>query len=891
VTGPSVTLAAGLRIGSYEVIAPLGAGGMGEVYRARDVRLDRDVALKVLPTALALDAGRRARFDREARVLAALNHPNIATLYGIEQSAAGLVLVMELVEGDTLADWLKFRGRAAAGLPVGQALAIAEQVASALDAAHQHGIIHRDLKPANILVRSDGTVKVLDFGLAKVVDAGSTDDQAPGIAATATDIHGPGAGPGTPAYMSPEQARGEHTDKRTDIWAFGCTLYELLAGRRPFPGERGSDVMAKVLERDPDFAVLPSDIPAAIRRLLRRCLEKDPRDRLRDIGDARLEIRDAHAPDSTHVVSSRQTHWRWALAGAVVAVLAAAAVSLIDRPAAGPSTRVTRFSLPVQTRPSNGGRSLVISPDGSRLAYASERGITIRSRDQLDREEPISTPVAFPSAPFFSPDGEWIGYTDGQALFRMPATGGAPTFIATVRQAALASWSTDGIVFADVRGLFRVSAAGGTPESLRMPPLGATEQAAYPELLAGGRAVLFTVLPTRTTIVGLSDVLPGTRLEVLNLDTGISKTLVHGGSRGHYLPSGRLLYAAGGSLYGVPFDLKRLEIRGDPVQVISDLSYGEFAVADDGTLAYLSGGGQSLSTLTWVDRRGHEEALDAPPRPYRYPRLSPDGMRVALDIAGPPDRDIWIWDLQRRAFERFTFDAADNPIPAWSPDGTRIAFGSDRFGPTQLFLQRADRSDDPQRVLQGDRLQMPIWFAPDGRLLFSEDVPERGRDIRALSLDGSLRVESLVDSPGNDASAEVSPDGRWLAYDSDESGQFEVYVRPYPDAHRARWQVSLGGGRQPVWSRDGRELFYRDFSGAVLSVRVVLRPTFAAGPALKILDGSGYVGGGRFMSAQTYDVSLDGRRFLMLKRVPSAPPSIVIVLNWMEELKRRVRTQ
>ena len=461
--------------------------------------------------------------------------------------------------------------------------------------------------------------------------------------------------------------------------------------------------------------------------------------------------------------------------------------------------------------------------------------ITVRSRDRLGGDD-VSVPVDFARAPFFSPDGDWVGYTDGEALYKIPVTGGTPIFIAEVGEAALASWSTDGIVVADVGGLSRVSANGGAPERLPMPPLDPGEQAAYPELLPGGHAILFTVLPTRSSTVGSSAVMPGTRVEVLNLDSGTRKILVRGGGRGHYVSTGYLVYASLTSLYAVSFSLKRLEMRGDPIQVASDVSGGEFAVSDEGTLAYLSGGGERLSTLVWTDREGHEDPLDAPPRQYVYPRLSPDGTQIALDISSPPDRDIWIWDIGRRALERFTVDPAANPIGVWSPDGTRIAFGSDRFGPTQLYLQRADKSDEPTRLLQSDRLQMPLSFAPDGRLLFSEEVPNHRRDIHVLSFDGSRRVESLVHSPGQDGNAEVSPDGRWLAYDSDESGQFEVYVRPYPDTDRARWQVSVGGGKQPLWSRDGRELFYRDFAGTLLSVPVTGNPTFTAGRPQKILD-------------------------------------------------------
>lgn len=554
------------------------------------------------------------------------------------------------------------------------------------------------------------------------------------------------------------------------------------------------------------------------------------------------------------------------------------------RPATAPLRGVARFSFPAPT----GISGLAISPDGTRIAYVSPRGIAIRSRDQLTEAMLDVTIGSRPLAAFFSPDGKWVGYADDMTLVKVPTAGGRVIALAEVGPGAAASWSDEGIVFADIRGLHRVSSEGGPTEKLPMSPLGDAEQPLYPELLPGGRSVLFTVIPTRAGVqlsqrsAGAS----GTRTELLTLDTGVRKTLVQGGGRARYLPSGHLVYVVAGSLYAVAFDARHLEVRGEPVQVVPNVANMEFAVSDEGTLIYLAGEGSNLRTLVWVDRQGHEETLDAPTRSYTYPRLSPDGTRVALDVAGPPDRDIFIWHLRRRTLERFTVDPTANPLVAWSPDGTLIAFGSDRFGPTNLFVQPADKSRDPQRLIESDRLQMPISFAPDGRLLFSEAVPKHARDIQALSLDGSRRVQSLVHSPAFDAAAEVSPDGRWLAYDSNESGQFEVYVRPYPETDRARWQVSAGGGRQPLWSRDGRELFYRDFSGAIMLVPVTLRPAFSSGPAAKIIEGSRYTGSGPFLSARTYDLSSDGR-FLMLKPVESVSSrSIVVVLNWFEELRR-----
>jgi serine/threonine-protein kinase len=883
-------LARGSRLGTYEVLEPLGAGGMGEVFRARDSRLGRDVALKILSERFKLDPQRLVRFEREARVLASLNHPNIATLHGIEELGDTQALVLELVDGETLAE------RIANGpIPLRETLVIAHQIAAALEAAHEHGVMHRDLKPDNVKLRADGTVKLLDFGLAKVFEPALPGGDL--NAATATALDG-GAVMGTPAYMSPEQARGLPVDKRTDIWAFGCVLYEMLTRERAFTGDRPSDVVAKIIEREAHLDALPSSTPRTIRRLLRRCLEKDSRDRLRDIGDARLELREMIATGADDEPATAGGWRRQAIAAvtlaAASAVIAGTAVWFAARSAPeAVSAPVVRFTIPSDPgTASPSGRALALSPDGARLVYTSEQGVFVRFRDRLEITPLQVLPGPGTGAPFFSPDGQWIGFTDGQALLKAPVAGGPAIRVAEVGPAAIASWTAEGIVFADMGGLFRVSAEGGTPQAL-LTDLHPYEQAMFPQLLPERRAILFTIIPTRTNTPVLVANAPGARVEALDLATGERRTVVRGGGRAQYVPTGHLIYAAGETLYAVAFDVDRLEIRGDPVAVVAQVALSEFAVSDEGTLVYQSGIASGDGVLVWVDRQGREEPLEAPARPYIYPRLSPDGTRVALDVGGPPDRDIWMWDLRRKTLERFTLDPAGNPVPAWSLDGRSLAFGSDRFGVTNLFWQAADGSGEPERLLESERIQMPLTFAPDGRLLFSADVAGRGRDVHALSMDGSGRIERILYGPANDLTAEVSPDGRWIAYDSDESGQFEIYVRPYPDAYAGgRWQISSGGGRQPLWSRDGSELFYRDFTGAMLAVPVTLAPTFVPGPAGRVFENANYRGSGSFASARTYDLSLDGSRFLMIKEqaIPTgaAAPSLVVVLNWFEELKRLV---
>ncbi len=876
-------LAPGTVIASYVVESRIGGGGMGDVFVALDRKLGRRVALKVLKTEHALSGPHLARLKSEARKLAALNHPNIATLHGIEQLDDTQVLVLELIEGQTLRELL-----AHGALSIPEALTIAQQVAAALDAAHEHGIVHCDLKPENIRVRADGTVKVLDFDVARTFDDAnrlSTPDEA-------TVTVDSGAIIGTVAYMSPEQARGLSIDRRADNWGFGCVLYEMLTGERAFAGGR-ADALASVLTREPDYSRLPAGLPPAIGTLLRRCLTKNARERLRDIGDARIELRDALTGNASELRERAPPHtWlRRALIGTgIVAAMALGAAGWLAAHAPQrTAARIVRFEIPTALPDVNPlGAMLAISPDGSRIAYVDDSGLVVRARDRLEARSVYRLTGPGSGAPFFSSDGEWLGFTDGQALLKLPAAGGAVVPIAATGHAAFASSSGEDVLFANPRGIFRLRGDAKEPQQL-LANTGTYEQPAFPQLLPNGAAVLFTVISTRTNTPRAALLASNTRIDVLDLRTNTPRTLLRGASRAHYLPSGHLLYVADGRLMASRFDMRTLQLRGEPAPVLPG-PVEEFAVAGDGTLVYRPAASAALNELVWVDRNGREETLGTPPRSYIYPRMSPEGRRIALDVGGP-DRDIWIWHIDNRTLERFTKDPAGNTMVAWSPDGRRLAFGSDRFGVSNVFWQAADGSDEPQRLLPEDRLQQPLSFAPDGRLLYSVDVPGHSRDVYAL-VPGEQRVEQLLTGAATEINAEVSPDGRWLAYESDESGQLEIYVRAYPDTKQGgRYQVSSGGGRTPAWSRDGQEIYFRNYDGAILAARVTATAAFGTQPAKALFQNDSYLARGSAAGGRSFDLSTDGSRFLMLKMVSaanSAPHSLVVVLDWHAELERLV---
>jgi serine/threonine-protein kinase len=916
-----MSLAPGALIGPFQITAGIGAGGMGVVYRARDTQLNRDVALKVLPDSVAHDPERLGRFRREAQLLAALNHPNIATVYGLEESAGAPALVMELVEGSTLADRI-----AQGAIPLDEALSIAEQLADALEAAHERGIIHRDLKPANIKIRTDGRVKVLDFGLAKLLEpaavlaeqapAGGTGDDAatysPTLSAAATRA---GLILGTAAYMSPEQARGKSVDKRTDIWAFGCVLYEMLTGRRAFHGEDAVDVLSAVARFEPAWDRLPTALPPAVVTLLKACLTKDARQRVGDIAAVQFVLRErAHLVRAATQTGS--SHRRQLNVAAILTVGVGISSLFTTWIMSRPPTARPVVRLAVQA---NGDatpaydandRAIAISPEGTRVAYTAARtglyrtgidvGLFVRTLSQLE-----PSLIAGPGnirEPFFSTDGAWVGFFEPNTrMKKVLATGGPAVALATIDgNSRGASWSRDDvIVFATSNpstGLQRVPAGGGEPVVLTRPDRTASELDHYwPHVLPSGQAVVFTIVPDGP--------IENASIAVLDLRDGSQKILVRGGTDGRYVSSGHLVFSSGGTLQAVAFDPERLEVYGTPAPVLQDTlttattGAANFSVADDGTLAYLSGTREgSQRTLIWVDRSGREEPLGTPVRAYQYPRISPDGSRVAIDVRDEDD-DIWIWDFARRTLTRLTFDPGGDEYPVWLPDGRSIVFGSGPPNAQNLYWQSADGTGTPSRITQSRNDQDPMSITPDGRLVLfrNVDAATRGTDIRSTPLAGSSVAQTAQDptdgepvlqGPFDERNAEVSPDGHWLAYESNETRRAEIYVRPFPNVAAGRWQVSNAGGRRPLWAPNGQELFYVAPDNTLLSVRVTPGREWSSTPPIPILKGEYFHA---FAGGRSYDISPDGKRFLFIKSGENdTPVSLVVTLNWLEELKRLV---
>jgi Tol biopolymer transport system component len=909
----TLALAEGTRLGVYEIVGPLGVGGMGEVYRARDTKLGREVALKVLPEEFAADAERMARFEREAKVLASLNHPNIATIHGMEESGNVRALVMELVPGQTLAELLMTSaGTPGRVMPLDEALPIAQQIANGLEYAHERGIVHRDLKPANIKVTPDGVVKILDFGLAKALEgegaAAGDPSSSPTMSRLATQA---GIILGTAAYMSPEQAKGKSVDRRADIWAFGCVVYEMLTGHKPFDGETVTDILAAVVMKGPDWRAFPPGTPPAVVRLLRRCLTKDARERLQAIGEARIAIQQVEKGETelvsgTAVILPRPAPvpaWRRALPWAVAAGLtfALGAVLMYFQPPGKTSEEhVTRFAVTLpasQVLAEVDSLTVAISPDGRTLAYVgidgNSTGIYLRRMGSLDVKLLPNTHGA--TGPFFSPDGQWIGFFADGKLKKISVDGGAAIALAdadpTVERGG--TWSPDGsIIYAPdfSSGLMRVSATGGTPVPLANPDNQKGERSfRWPQVLPDGKHVLFTVGTMNN---------PGyygdATIDAVSLATGKRQVVLKGASMASYVVPGELVYAHDNVLYAVPFDPASLRVTGTPVPVVDQVGGNSgsgaafFAVSASGTLAYAPGSNVSAqSKVVWVDRQGTGTPIPLPANAYSMPRLSPDGKEMAL-TAGPglgsQANDVGIYDFGRKTFNRLTFGGG-RFLAVWTRDGKQVTYGRQGGGANGIYSKPADGSGVTQLLwaISGQVTMIPSSWTPGDKALVVDEQGTATRGDILLLRPGEKTPQPILATSANEYDPVLSPDGHWLAYVSDESGHDEVYVRAFPGPG-GMWQISAGGGNAPVWRKDGRELFY--ISGdKMMAVDIQTQPTFSAGTPHELFHGGFQQSNFPFTG---YDVSPDAKRFVMI--APSGNDQgrtqINVVLNWTNELRR-----
>jgi eukaryotic-like serine/threonine-protein kinase len=883
-------LAAGTRLGSFEIVTLLGAGGMGEVYRARDLNLKRDVAIKVLRDAFAREPQRVSRFEREATLLASLNHSRIAIVHDFQQSGERHFLVMELVEGDTLADRL-----ARGALPIDDALRIARQMAEALEAAHQRGVIHRDLKPANIKIGSDGHVKILDFGLAKIFEKA-----APSLdAATSTAVLGETADGvilGTAAYMSPEQARGEPVDERTDIWALGCVIWEMLTGRPVFAGGSLSDTIAAVLRAEPDWQALPDQTPPRIRLLLRRCLRKDARRRLHAAADVRIELEDAADDVDGSVLRSPPSRHR-RLASIVLALLGGAAIAsalwwVRDRTSQETPTP-THLSLTSVSRNSsalylNANHQLAISPDGRNIVYVANRDgkrqLLLRSLAEPDAR-PVDGADGAKTA-FFSRDGQWIAFGNEQELQKVAVSGGSPVTICKLSSTAFygGDWGADNtIVFVPdySGGLWSVSSGGGTPQPLlRTDPEHDRVSYADPDVLPNGGGVLFTLASGHAVTADDLDV------AVLSPGAKEPRILIRGGSNARYLPTGHIVYVHGGALLSVDFDLSTLTAAGTPVPVMGGLGRtwsgdADYAISDTGTLVYEpETGAKNGRVLAMVDRQGHVQPITAPGN-YGEFSVSPNGRSVAARIFAIND-DIWVYSITTGTPLRLTFEPRDEIFPKWTPDSARIAYGT-RSG--QIFWRSSDGSGQREEISRGEYPRYPESFSPDGKsLAFVEIHPSRQRDIWLMSLEGDRTARPLVATEADEWGARFSPNGRWLAYVSNETGKDEIFIREIGSTG-GRKRVSSDGGTQPEWAPDGQELFFtKGDQLAVVSVDGHGEPVGRDRILLTVP---------KFQNLQydpgtpEYGVMPDGQHFVFGFSPQPSDTHYNVVLNWFEVVKQR----
>ncbi len=911
----------GKTLSHYKVIEKIGQGGMGEVYRAEDTNLSREVAIKVLPEQFTQDPQRLARFEREAKLLASLNHPNIAAIYGLEEANGVRFLALELVPGETLQE------RVAKGpLPIEEALEVCRQISEGVEAAHGKGVIHRDLKPANVKVTPEGKVKILDFGLAKAFEeeiSPADMSQSPTLTEEMTRA---GVILGTAAYMSPEQAKGKPVDKRADIFAFGAVLYELLTGKRTFEGETITETIASVLKSEPDWEKLPGDTPGRIRELLEDCLQKEAHDRLHDIANVRIQIKKAlsePAPVSPIGQTLAEQSGRWgrtitlslvALAGAAIGV----AIWSLMRPPLSPPVPLKRLVIQLpSTAPfevETWRPAVTLSPDGTRLVYVANRGgnrqLYLRQMDRLE-----ATPIPGTEgghSPFFSPDGQSVGFLAGSKLKKVSVSGGAPQNLAIISPVTRgATWGPDDtIIYTSSQngGLERILAVGETPPpdafsdapsrpsggqilTTTDPPKGEYSHR-WPQFLPGGKAVLFTI----DTGGSFDDA----RIAVLSLETGKMDVLLDGGTNARYSPTGHIVFGRAGALLAVPFDLKRLERTGDPVTVVEGLlmesgGAAHFTLSDDGSLAYVPGGMLIPDRrLVWVNRQGEVEPLPAEPREYMHPSLSPNGQQVAVTIREGSNYDVWVSEVERGSLGRLTSHPGEDFAPIWTPDGKRVTFASEMTGEGPILWWRPADGSGPQELLlerEEGRGQYPSSWSPDGQTLAFNDLldPVNGQDIWMLPLEGEQEPWAFLDTEFEEMGAMFSPDGLWLAYTSNETGRDEVWVQPFSvTGPRGKKQVSVGGGAEPLWGPDSRDLFYRN-GDRMMAVAIKTEPELSVGTPRLLFEG-------RFLPVlsgdepgSSYDISPDGKRFLMIQREQDlVPTEIIVILNWFEELKRLV---
>jgi Tol biopolymer transport system component len=882
-------LPSGARLGAYEVLDLIGIGGMGEVYRTRDLRLQRDVALKILPSVVAADPDRLARFKREAQVLASLNHPNIAAIYGLEDSDGAQALILELVDGPTLADRIE-----AGPIPLDEALPIATQIASALEAAHERGIIHRDLKPANIKVRPDGAVKVLDFGLAKALANDASAPEAAGLPTiTSPALTRLGVILGTAAYMSPEQARGKEADKRSDIWAFGCVLYELLSGKRPFEGSEVTDTLAGVLKSDPDWSALPARTPHGIRRVLRRCLEKDPQRRLHDIADARLDLEELATQDAGATLPAARSKDRlrdrvaWALAAVSLALLSCLAAYVALKPT--PAREVTRFLVhpPPDTvlgtaagrQLARGAGNFAVSPDGTRLAFVStgrtgRSQLWIRAFDSFDAVPLAGTEDA--SFPFWSPDARRIGFFAATQLKRIDAAGGLPRKICDLTEDLYhgATWGSRGDVLFSAGStprLYRVSEEGGTPVPLSVG------DARWPRFLPDGRTFLYLSKdPREGWWVYASAVAGG----------AAPKRVLTSLGNADYDSSGFLLFTSTTrELLRQPFDVTRLELSGEATAVADDVAItpaalSAFSVSANGVLAFQPQADAS-SRFAWFDRSGRMLEPIGEPGKYRHPTLSPDGRRLLY--ANVADGDLWVLDMNRQIPSKFTNGAGGALAPVWSPDGAWVYFRKQKGSRVAFYKKSASGSAAEELFFEGS-INGPQQVSPDGKWLLYFAYPEGQalHDIYVLPTTGERKPEQITRTPYGEVEPQFSPDGKFLAYSANETGRNEIYVQPFP-ATGERWgPISNAGGRQPLWRPpDGKELYFVSDDRKFYAVEIKQGPKFDYGPPQFLFEMPANVTATR----NSYIPTADGKRFLINMALDLNSPPIHVVRNWTAERK------